>query len=70
MAAAIESSSGQQSISLDFQCMSEDMQEVLGLFGELVQQPALPADRLAIVKDQVLNALEHRNDNAAAVSRR
>eukprot|EP00877_Chromochloris_zofingiensis_P000718 jgi/Chrzof1/10647/Cz05g06170.t1 len=70
LAAAIESSSGQQSISLDFQCMSEDMQEVLGLFGELVQQPALPADRLAIVKDQVLNALEHRNDNAAAVSRR
>jgi hypothetical protein len=43
---------------------------VLGLLGELLQQPALPADKLALVQAQVANIISHRDDNASGVARR
>lgn len=36
-----------------FECLTEDLGEVLGLFDELIQDPALPEDKLALYKSQV-----------------
>ena len=36
-----------------FECLTEDLGEVLGLFDELIQTPALPEDKLALYKSQV-----------------
>ncbi|KAF6251715.1 Metalloenzyme, LuxS/M16 peptidase-like protein [Scenedesmus sp. NREL 46B-D3] len=70
LAASIEASAGQQSTTFDFQCMSGDVQEVLGLLTELLQQPALPADKLSMVQAQVANIISHRDDDASSVARR
>lgn len=70
LAAAIEASAGQQSITVDLQCMARDAPEILGLLAELVSQPALPSDKLALTKAQVANVLQHRDDNADSVARR
>jgi hypothetical protein len=42
----------------------------LGLLGELLQQPALPGDKLSLVQAQVANIIGHRDDNASSVARR
>ena len=39
-----------------FECLTEDLGEVLGLFDELIQEPALPEDKLALYKSQVSDA--------------
>ena len=36
-----------------FECLTEDLGEVLGLFDELIQTPALPEDKMALYKSQV-----------------
>ncbi|WIA12269.1 hypothetical protein OEZ85_012331 [Tetradesmus obliquus] len=70
LAASLEASAGQQSTTFDFQCMTGDTREVLGLLGELLQQPALPRDKLSLVQAQVTNIISHRDDNASGVARR
>jgi hypothetical protein len=50
--------------------LAGDTREVLGLLGELLQQPALPADKLSLVQAQIANIISHRDDNALNVARR
>ncbi|KAF8071282.1 zinc protease-like protein [Scenedesmus sp. PABB004] len=70
LAAAIEASAGQQSTTLDFQCMTRDAPELLRLLSELLREPALPPDKLALLQGQVSNVIRHRDDSAAGVARR
>ena len=39
--------------SAGFECLTEDLEEVMGLFNELIQEPALPQDKLLLYKNQV-----------------
>ncbi|GBF98119.1 peptidase M16 [Raphidocelis subcapitata] len=70
LAAAIEAVAGPRAVSVEFECASEDAAEVLSLVGELAAAPAFPAERLAVVKQQVLESLSHRDDVASSVARR
>ena len=36
-----------------FECLTEDLEEVMGLFAELLLTPALPQDKLDLAKAQV-----------------
>lgn len=36
-----------------FECLAEDVEEVMGLFSEVVQSPALPEDKITLYKSQV-----------------
>ncbi|KAI8463240.1 MAG: Metalloenzyme, LuxS/M16 peptidase-like protein [Monoraphidium minutum] len=65
LAAAIEASAGPRAVSIDFECASEDAQEVLGLLAELAAAPALPQDRLDVTRGQVLESLAHKDDVAS-----
>ncbi|BDA43216.1 Uncharacterized zinc protease-like protein y4wB [Coccomyxa sp. Obi] len=69
-AALIEGGAGPESSSLGFECLAEDTEEVVGLFSEVLMSPALPEDKLALYKSQVLNVLEHLYDNPGAAPRR
>lgn len=40
---------------------------MLGLFNEIIQEPALPQEKLALYKSQILNLIAHRNDNTAVI---
>jgi zinc protease len=52
-AASIEGGAGGEAFALGWQCLREDAGEVLGLFAEVVLQPALPQDKLDLAKSQV-----------------
>ena len=39
--------------SAGFECLTEDLEEVLGLFSEVIQEPALQQDKVAFYKAQV-----------------
>ncbi|KXZ52708.1 hypothetical protein GPECTOR_8g103 [Gonium pectorale] len=70
LAASIELGAGPQAISADMACLAEDTEEVMGLMAEVIRSPVLPADKLAIYQAQLLNALEHQNDNPGSIARR
>ncbi|KAL4448464.1 hypothetical protein ABPG75_005683 [Micractinium tetrahymenae] len=70
LAASIEGGAGAEAFGFGFQCLREDTAEVMALFAEVVQTPAIPQEKLDLAKSQVLNALEHRNDNPSAIPSR
>ena len=43
----------QMTCSAGFECLTEDLEEVMGLFNELIQEPALPQEKLLLYKNQV-----------------
>jgi zinc protease len=66
-AASIEGGAGPEAFGFGFQCLTEDTPDVMQLFAEVVREPALPQDKLELARQQVLSALEHRNDNPSAI---
>ena len=40
-----------------FECLTEDVEEVLGLFNEVIQEPALQPDKTSFYKAQVTPVL-------------
>lgn len=66
-AASIEGGASGEAIGMGFECLTEDLEEVVGLFNEVIQEPALQQDKVAFYKAQVLNLIVHRNDNAAII---
>lgn len=36
-----------------FECLAEDVDEVMGLYSEVLQSPALPEDKIALYETQV-----------------
>ena len=49
-------------------CLSEDVEAMLELVGEIVMQPALPDREIATRKGEVLNAIRQDEDNPAAMA--
>uniref|UniRef100_A0A6S8MN13 Peptidase M16 C-terminal domain-containing protein n=1 Tax=Dunaliella tertiolecta TaxID=3047 RepID=A0A6S8MN13_DUNTE len=66
VAAAIETNAGQQAFVMSFSCPSENVSTVLRQFDTVLRSPALPAPRLEFYKAQVLDALQHQDDDADA----
>jgi len=52
-------------MSLTCTCLSEDFDAVLSLLGEMVMQPSLPADEIALRKGEVITAIRQDEDNPA-----
>ena len=69
-AASVEAGAAPDATSLGFECLAPDAGRVLGLVGELVTSPALPADRLALAQAQAVNALVHRDDGVSGIPAR
>ena len=70
LAADIEVSAGPLAFAFDFGCLSADAPRVLGLVAELAREPAFPDDRVSAARRQVVDALEHADDDAGSVARR
>jgi hypothetical protein len=56
-AAYIEGGAGGEAFALGFQCLAEDVAEVVPLFSEVVRSPAVPQSKLDLAKAQIANAL-------------
>lgn len=68
--AQIEGGASSDVVSIGFRCLSEDSREVLGIFADVVQRPALPKDKLQLYQAQIINFLEHQNDNPRSIPAR
>lgn len=55
--------SGKNSFGLEMECLSENFQEGLSLFADIVKNPVFPGDELADVKDQMRSAIRQRQDD-------
>ena len=62
-AASVETSIDITAGSASFSALSEDLADVMGLFAEVLQQPAFPQDKIDLLKNQWRGAIARRNDN-------
>ncbi len=69
-AASIETSIDTSSGSATFSTLSEDLEEVFGLFAQVLQDPIFAADKLDIAKTQVAGGIARRNDDPGDISSR
>ncbi|KAK9809719.1 hypothetical protein WJX73_009490 [Symbiochloris irregularis] len=67
LSAVVESFAAPDATGVGFSCLKEDTRHVLGLFAEVLQQPALPQDRLQLAKSQALDFVRHMNDDTQGI---
>jgi zinc protease len=62
-AASIETGIDTTSGTASFTTLSEDLDEVFGLFAEVLRQPAFPQDKIDLSKTQIQGSIARRNDD-------
>ncbi|GMH42121.1 hypothetical protein BSKO_10040 [Bryopsis sp. KO-2023] len=70
LSAVINGGSSPLAISMGFECLKEDTPEVLNLFADVIRNPGIPEDKVALYRSQLLEGIKHRNDSNALVARR
>ncbi len=69
-AASVESGIYTTSGYVGFSSLSEDLEEVFGLFAEVIREPAFPDDKLQLAKTQEKGAIARRNDDPEGIAAR
>ncbi len=69
-AASVEVGMDTAVATASFNALSEDLETVFGLFGEVLRQPALPQDKLDLSKQQHKSSIARRNDSPDNISGR
>ena len=67
-AASIEAGGGSEFVTVSFNCLTENLNEVFPLFGQIVQDPGFREDKLALAKDQTKSGISRRNDEAQSIA--
>ncbi len=66
-AASIESGISVNAGTVSFSSLTEDLPQVFDLFTEVIQNPALPQDKIDLTKFQIRGGIARRNDQANAI---
>jgi zinc protease len=69
-AAKVETSSDIDSAEIRLSCLKGDFDAVLGVFDDVLRQPAFREDKLAIAKNQINTGIARRNDNPQGIAER
>lgn len=69
-AAAVETGIGTTLGSAGFSALSEDLEEVFGLFAEVVKEPVFAEEKLEFYKRQISGSISRRNDDAENIADR
>ena len=69
-AASVETSIANTSGGASFQSLSENVEEILGLFAEVIQEPVFPQDKLDLAKTQMRGEIARRNDEPNGIAHR
>ena len=56
--------------SASFRCLSENTDEVIGLWGEIMREPAFPEDKIELAKVGLRRQIASRNDELLSIVRR
>lgn len=70
LAATVSSGIGDSAGSAGLNCLSDNLDEALELFAEMLREPRFQEDRLALAKEQTLQEMKKRNDESAAIEAR
>lgn len=69
-AASVETGIGTTAGSASFNALSEDLEEVFGLFAEVIQEPVFAEEKLEFAKRQIRGSISRRNDNPEGIAER
>jgi zinc protease len=69
-AASVETSIDTASGSASFNALSEDLEDVFGLFAEVLREPVFAQDKLEIAKTQIAGGIARRNDDPNDIASR
>jgi predicted Zn-dependent peptidase len=70
LAAQVSTGIGPTSGSASLNCLSDNLDEALALFVEMLREPRFQEDRLALAKEQALQEMKKRNDDSADIEAR
>jgi zinc protease len=70
LAAQVGSGIGPTSGSASLNCLSDNLDEALRIFVEMLREPRFQEDRLALAKEQTLQEMKKRNDDSADIEGR
>jgi zinc protease len=70
LAAQVTSAIGDSAGSATLNCLSDNLDESLKLFVEMLREPRFQEDRLELAKEQELQEIQKRNDDAADIEAR
>ena len=70
LAAQVSTGIGPTSGSAGLNCLSDNLDEALRIFVEMLREPRFQEDRLALAKEQALQAMKKRNDDSADIEGR
>jgi zinc protease len=69
-AASVETGTDISTGAASFSALSEDLEEVFGLFAEVIREPAFPQEKIEFSKVQWRGSIARRNDNPGEVASR
>ena len=70
LAAQVSTGIGPTSGSASLNCLSDNLDEALAIFVEMLRAPRFQEDRLALAKEQALQEMKKRNDDSADIEAR
>jgi len=70
LAASVEVFGGDLSTMVTLNCLKKDLNQVLGIFADLVQNPAFPEEKVEMRRKTMLEEIRRRNDQPRAVANR
>ncbi len=70
LAAQVGTSIGDTSGSASLSCLSDNLDEALKVFVEMLRRPRFQEDRLALAREQALQEMKKRNDDSADIEAR
>jgi zinc protease len=70
LAASIESRSDDTSSQVSFSCLKENLDEVIGLFKEIVTGPEFRQDKIDLAKNLIRSSISRRNDSPESIRER
>jgi predicted Zn-dependent peptidase len=70
IAASVESGVGDSSGTVSFSCLKENLDEVLGVYHDVMTAPEFRQDKLDLLKTQMRSSIARRNDSPAGIAAR
>ncbi len=70
MAASVETGVSDEFARVGFNCLKENLDEVLALFKEVATQPAFSQDKFDLAQTQARSGISRRNDDAGSIVQR
>jgi len=67
-AAKVETGGSEENTTISFNCLKADFGDVLGIFVDLMRNPAFREDKLALAKKQMNSSISRRNDESEDIA--